>query len=453
MLLPVLPKMSYPRLNLGPPTQSQPDQETIEAAEHQSESQQTTIPISIGTTYLDGQVRDRLNTISRTEVRLIDEGTGAQLPADILLMIAEKAEIADEELFSEANTSRVEIILKNDLVSGSQKSQMHTIRQAFEQKKIGLLYSILTGRRGGELQKMLLKVAGEKPGYAGMLTSMKKLKVEFKEALDHWCSPAIPLRKMLEGSSEQRAIIYRIAFEEGGEYADALEATPFSFETVDLRGQDLTGIKNHRGIRFESLDLSAADLSDGYFSKQVSQHRDWGHIHGNMARVFGGDLSRTKFIRSNCSGCTFSGKLIEADMSHANASRAKFSGSDLTHATMTGMIGHRSIFHNATLTRAIMENAQMTGAEFNGAILAFADMRKADISGAKVDDAVFDGADLRGSTLTGVKLWKCKSWNGMIIDQAALNTLDLISKQLVMRAIGRGEVFLASAENRINHGS
>jgi len=489
-MLPIGPKSYSQPISGPPPVASQPvvvltgDLSAIDA-------ETVTLPlVPASSNYLESQAKKRLTPISRTVLPILDDALGGIFPDEILLAIAENDEIPNQELFLDEHRPRLKSIL-NSADTGTQEAQKHILRQAFAQKKISLLFSIGYSGYGKNLKVMLFEVASEKTEFSAVLASMKKTVANFDYALkkrDPWTAVCDMFRKT--SSREERAMLLRVALNHAG-YDDGRSTVAvlngYSINMV-LEGQDLSGLKRHMGLDFSLFKLAGADLSDGIFGEESTPYAP-GKI---PACRFSGDLAGIKFIHSNCQKGYFSGNLTGANMTNADlsdaifgseaatkmpavnltgakmnrtkchnvnmtgvvmtgnvvANDAEFNGSNLSLANMTGMIAGKAKFHSANLSEAVMKNVEVVEAQFTKADLSYADMRGANISAAKVDGAILKGVDLRGANVAGVALWRCQSWEGMIVDDAMLNTVDWYSRQALVRAIAKGEVILAPAQSQ-----
>lgn len=97
----------------------------------------------------------------------------------------------------------------------------------------------------------------------------------------------------------------------------------------------------------------------------------------------------------------YSGAMMEnADLSHANAYKALFRGTDLRNADLHGGTFSLADFSGADLTGADLVGATLDYADLSGAYLIdsnllHADLRGADLSGADLTGALIENADLR----------------------------------------------------------
>jgi len=126
-------------------------------------------------------------------------------------------------------------------------------------------------------------------------------------------------------------------------------------QEIDLRGQDLHGVKLFRA-NLSHIDLDLANLSGADLSKADMNGADLSLANLSGAKLGRANLAYAELFKTNLSKT----KLRNADLSHADLSQADLSGADLTLANLSG----------ARLTGAVISPQQLASvASLEGAIL------------------------------------------------------------------------------------
>ena len=126
-------------------------------------------------------------------------------------------------------------------------------------------------------------------------------------------------------------------------------------QEIDLRGQDLHGVKLFRA-NLSQIDLDLANLSGADLSKADLNGADLSLANLSGAKLGRANLAYAELFKANLSKT----KLRNADLSHADLSQADLSGADLTMANLSG----------ARLTGAVISPQQLASvASLEGAIL------------------------------------------------------------------------------------
>lgn len=180
-------------------------------------------------------------------------------------------------------------------------------------------------------------------------------------------------------------------------------------ESIDLRGEGLTGLKLS-GVNLSKASLSHAELSNVDFSGA--------NFHGanlDGAILKAADLHGAKFSEAS---------LVGAELKEANLIDANLSAADLKKADLS-----RAVLSNAVLSDAILEEATLNGAIFsgamlNGVLLRVAKLRQADLSSASLHQANISHADLHSANLNGADL------SHSDLNRASLNDAQLCAADL-----------------------
>jgi uncharacterized protein YjbI with pentapeptide repeats len=102
-------------------------------------------------------------------------------------------------------------------------------------------------------------------------------------------------------------------------------------QEIDLRGQDLRGVKLFRA-NLSQIDLDLANLSGADLSKADMNGADLSLANLSGAKLGRANLAYAELFKTDLSKT----KLRNADLSHADLTQADLSGADLTMANLSG---------------------------------------------------------------------------------------------------------------------
>lgn len=164
-----------------------------------------------------------------------------------------------------------------------------------------------------------------------------------------------------------------------------------SFEGLDLRGLDLSGLILQRA------DFAGANLSGVPLRKAKLQQANFSN-----ANLTGADLTEADLTNSSAVAADFSGaKLCQTILKEADLTGAKLEKADLTKAVLDGAILEAALLAGACLSESsaigtLFPRADLTGVNFQNGVCV-----KADFSKATLNQADFQKADLTEASLNG----------------------------------------------------
>lgn len=241
------------------------------------------------------------------------------------------------------------------------------------------------------------------------------------EEMHIWSETEV-LEQVQAGRSVAGKLMSRIAFEEGS----------------DLAGQNLSncvltaGLLN--GVLLNDALLEHANLSNA--SLQDAQLRN--------CKANGADLTYANANRAKLGGAQFRNAVLTGVSMHdVEVTGAVFDETDLIFAELEGARGEGASFLNANLVGIDLSGAQLPGAIFRDSLIwdgnfKRARLPKADFSMTNLAEAGFEGADLRGASfyfanLTGAD-FSGADVRGANFSQALLGGADLHDAVNVMDA-------------------
>lgn len=221
-----------------------------------------------------------------------------------------------------------------------------------------------------------------------------------------------------EGAVLRKAKFERVDFEDS------------FFVGADLRGVDLSTVKNlHKAdlnkVNFAGVDLhkfvfQKANLSGANFSNAILKEADF-----SKANLVGTDfsnsiLSGASFFEAGIYGADFSkATIIEANFSKAYLDGANFSRSNLNGAIFKLANLDGVSFKKASLVGSDLAFAKLAGANLEGAMLRGSDLKLTHLYGANLQGAHLEGANLYWSGLAGVNLSSAQL-NGADLSRAVI---------------------------------
>lgn len=173
-----------------------------------------------------------------------------------------------------------------------------------------------------------------------------------------------------------------------------------NFDQADLGQACLNDAQSEKG-RWEGAQMVRAQLR-GFKGSMVNMH---------SARPHYADLTGATLSSSDLRNTDFEyAKLIKAELTASQVSRAHFYGADFEGAHMAAIDGERASFSRAKLRNAVLSSAALIECRFENA----------DLSSSRANDVHLTNSDLSRSDLTGTDLRK--AWlHGCLLYEAQLD--------------------------------
>ncbi len=202
-------------------------------------------------------------------------------------------------------------------------------------------------------------------------------------------------------------------------------STSLAFDDTILDADDLSGI-NLRGVDLRGRDLLCRNLTGA----------DLTGADLTGARLTGSNLTGAILRGATIDGANLVGcDLTDADLTECSGIKAVMGQCDLHNgilfaANLTGATLSAATAVNADFRAACLDDTRILDADVSGSDFSRASLRDADLTGACVREAVFKEANLQGACLRGLREFERADW----IDVAVLE-VDFSGAYLVRRAI------------------
>jgi uncharacterized protein YjbI with pentapeptide repeats len=206
------------------------------------------------------------------------------------------------------------------------------------------------------------------------------------------------------------------------------------FDGADLAGADLEGAilsrakianSSFRGAKIERVNLLETEFGEGV---------DFGEVSAKMLVFFTVDVSRVRFTGAD---------LTKATLLECKVEDADFSGVNLTQASFLSCQGNRAIFREARLEKAqFVHGSSFEEADFTDAVAPSANFRGTKLRAAKFGRTRLDGADLSDCDLTEANLYRAVARQARFV-RADLTGAGMISIDLLGAVLQKAKIFRA----------